>query len=320
MSPMTFIPEPQTEMCSYYSAGFANEVASGPVAGWAGVPRDGVYPDGPPIYGAYAPFPQSWPSPTYPSLSPAIESALLNHPPRSRDSIETASTSVSSLESDDSNVVTEDPQFQEHPHSHQSQVCISDESPIIHVPPFLPLSYINTTVTLSPSPAYDFAYPTLTGLKLPGPMKPKVSKPPSKQKILKYKTKPCKFFQTERGCPNGSACTFIHDESLSDTSSSPQKASSPIKEDLDRKSFIPVPWRVIGGGVLVGIKKDGADDNSAFDSEDSSSEDPHPQIFKKAVTPINTITRKRSNSIPSTPSVAQTKFGSLFSAESPGVL
>ncbi|PPQ72659.1 hypothetical protein CVT26_004325 [Gymnopilus dilepis] len=331
-NPMTIMPDRQSEMCSYYYAGLcmsgahcrsmnrflAWSVASNSVAGWTGLAVDGTYPDNPTVYGNYPAFPPSWPPSAYSPLSPSIENALLNHPPRSRDSVETSSTSISSLESDDSSAVTEDPQFQEHPHSHQSQVRISDDSPIIHVPPFLPLPYMTPAGPLSP-PGYDFVYPSLTTLKLPGPMKPKGPKPPSKQKILKYKTKPCKFFPTERGCPNGSACTFIHDEELPVMSSpTSSKPSSPIKEDSDRKGFVPVPWRVIGGGVLVGIKKDDTDYDSALDSDDSSDEQ-HRQKTSKGAAPM-AITRKRSNSIPSTPSIAQIKVGSLFSAESPGVL
>lgn len=152
---------------------------------WVG---DQTHPDSSPVYASYPSFPQSWSSPTYSSLPPAVGSALLNHPRRSHDSIETASASISSLESDDSSAVTEDPQFQEHPHSRQFQARISGDSPIIHVPPFLPLSYMTPVGPLSP-PGYDFVYPTLTTLKLPGPLKAKGPKPPSKQKILKYKSK-----------------------------------------------------------------------------------------------------------------------------------
>lgn len=102
----------------------------------------------------------------------------------------------------------------------------------------------------------------------------------------------------------------IHDEKLPETSSPPSsKPSSPVKEDANRKNFIPVPWRVIGGGVLVGIKKNDTDYDSALDSDDSS-ENPHPQIFNKG-TGSPGITRKRSNSIPSTPSVAQIRVGSV---------
>lgn len=63
--------------------------------------------------------------------------------------------------------------------------------------------------------------------------------------------------------------------------------------------------------MLVGIKKDDSDYDSAFDSDDSSSEDTRPQKSTKGIRPINIITRKRSNSIPSTPSIAQIKVGSV---------
>lgn len=81
-------------------------------------------------------------------------------------------------------IVTEDPQYEEHPHSHQSQICIADESPIIHVPPFhrAPL-YVNTAQP--PLLAYDYAYANVAGAK----SRRGSSKSPSKQKSLKYKSR-----------------------------------------------------------------------------------------------------------------------------------
>ncbi|KDR82584.1 hypothetical protein GALMADRAFT_220568 [Galerina marginata CBS 339.88] len=339
------VPESSPAMCRYYYAGScvngalcryrhgneASEIFNAPIsptsaADWP-TSTDGTYLDSPPQYGSYSSFPQSWSSSAYSlssSFPPLVESALFASPPRSRDSIDTCSTSLSSLESDEVVVATEDPQYLEHPHSHQSQVCVMDDSPVIHVPPFLPLSYMNPVGTLSPSHSYDFVYSLMGGLKLPGQMKSRTggSKSSSKQKALKYKTKPCKFFPTERGCPNGSACTFVHDEGRSRTSSPPSKLSK--LEDNVRKNFIPIPWRVIGGGVLVGVQRDEDADNdsddSSLDSDDSSSLDPYPQHSTKNVPSIKIITRRRSNSIPPTPSTTQVRVENLFSAESPGVL
>lgn len=137
------------------------------------------------------------------------------------------STSTSSLGSDDLAVVTEDPKYDEHSHPHQSQVCVADDAPVIHVPPLHPLLYANTTGAHTPNSSYDYVYMPGMGIK-PGRSKSRIggSKSSLKQKALKYKSplhvsslrttklieirlaKPCKFFNTEKGCPNGSACTL----------------------------------------------------------------------------------------------------------------
>jgi hypothetical protein len=225
------------------------------------------------------------------------------------------------LESDDQVVVTEDPKYDEHSHAHQSQVCVADDEPVIHVPPFHPLLYSSTTYI--PNPSYDYVYTPGLGTKPSGPSKSRNrgSKSSLKQKALKYKTKPCKFFNTEKGCPNLDACTFLHDEQISGSQplSALKVPASAVLNEGPRKNFVPIPWRVIGGGVLVGVKKDEpSDEKSNFDS---GSDFPYSSLAPPPnPAPLKIITRQRSNSIPPTPSTAQVKAEHLFSAESPGVL
>ncbi|CAA7262969.1 unnamed protein product [Cyclocybe aegerita] len=288
------------------------------IADWAGTSANPNYPESP-TYGGYNPY--MWspslysPANSFPSTR---NSMLFSAPTRSRDSIDTA-TSLSSVDSDDVIVVTNDPKYSEHSHSHQSQVCIADDSPVIHVPPFYPTlnGVYSPTSPISP---YNYSYGGMAGnLMLPPSMKPHTgAKPISKQKILKYKTKPCKFFPTEKGCPNGTTCTFIHDEGYPIIASPAKHSrfSSSSNEEGERKSYFPIPWRVIGGGVLVGVKKDEEDEaDSDYEyAEKAAAAKPN------SVSPIKIITRQRSNSIPPTPSTTQVKVEHLFSAESPGVL
>ncbi|PPR00461.1 hypothetical protein CVT24_004522 [Panaeolus cyanescens] len=286
---------------------------------WAAVVSpDATYLESPTISSSYG-YPPQWPhSPfllnsNYPHF---VEAALVGVPARSRDSIDTlaTSTSFSTQDSDEisSSAVTDDPRYGEHSHSYQSQVCIVDEPPLVHVAPYYAVPSNSVPTNSGPSPPYE---PYGTGYQAPNVrVKPRnPSKPPSKQKLMKYKTKPCKFFVTSRGCPNGSACTFIHDEM-----EYPSDDGLVSKEDMSKKNFFPIPWRVIGGGVLVGVKRDGDDK----EEESSEIDRPHSSDSKQSsnMSPIKIVTRQRSNSIPPTPSTAQVKVEHLFSAESPGVL
>jgi len=149
--------------------------------------------------------------------------------------------------------------------------------------------------------------------------KPRSStRPSTKQKNLKYKSKPCRFFPTERGCPKGSLCTFIHDE-LKHQIPSPVKDSN-LKEESCRKNYFPVPWRVIGGGVRVGITEtEDLEDSDLFSTANTSRPVDHSALKLENVTPIKILSRKRSNSNPLAPSPhsLQFKVEHLFSAESP---
>jgi len=101
----------------------------------------------------------------------------------------------------------------------------------------------------------------------------------SRKLAASYKTKPCKFWRQDGSCPNGQACSFIHDEDMpgkarsqsSDDSTeigSPSSAhSSQLPSDLPAKplsvieekkkhGFYPISWRVIGGGVMMSGKRE----------------------------------------------------------------
>lgn len=146
----------------------------------------------PPLFANYPSFAQSWSHhPISPPFSPIADSVLFS-PARCRDSINT-SISSSSAESDESVVVTDDPQYQEHSHSHQSQVYIADDTPVIHVPPYhQSLSYISSAGLLSPTHSYDrYGMDGLNmgGLKVSHPHRSRItSKPISKAKLIKYKS------------------------------------------------------------------------------------------------------------------------------------
>lgn len=245
------------------------------------------------------------------TLSPktAAESPLLASSAPSPESMATGSTST--LDLDELVMVTDDPQYHEHLHSYQSQVYVDDDSPVIHVPPYSP--FYQLTFNERHAPPYSYENPYMFGKLLDNPRTNTRSS--TKQKILKYKTKPCRFFLTERGCPKGSSCTFIHNESLHQAPS-PVKESSP-KEENGRKNYFPVPWRIIGGGVRVGVKTDDSDQYSTVTS--SPSVDPALK-FDNGAPSTQVISRKRSTSNPSSPHFQQFKVEHLFSAESPGVL
>jgi len=99
----------------------------------------------------------------------------------------------------------------------------------------------------------------------------------SRKLAASYKTKPCKFWRQDGACPNGQACSFIHDEDIPGTATSqsseesteigsPSSAHSsqfpydlPAKplsaiEEKKKHGFYPISWRVIGGGVMMGGK------------------------------------------------------------------
>ncbi|KAL0960746.1 hypothetical protein HGRIS_005770 [Hohenbuehelia grisea] len=91
-------------------------------------------------------------------------------------------------------------------------------------------------------------------MRLPSPESPR-----TKGRAANFKTKPCKFYRPDMGCPNGADCTFIHDKSEKRRSEaySPENPSLPSRplsqqEINTSKGFFPVSWRVIGGGVKIG--------------------------------------------------------------------
>lgn len=96
----------------------------------------------------------------------------------------------------------------------------------------------------------------------------------------------------------------IHEESHPRTSSPPPK---PTSEGETRKNFVPIPWRVIGGGVRVGIQVEDAENNDScttFSKDLSLDISPISNEKISVIRPGN-ISRQRSNSIPSAPSITQ---------------
>ncbi|KAF9464129.1 hypothetical protein BDZ94DRAFT_516002 [Collybia nuda] len=262
-------------------------------------------------------------------------------PTHSIDSSMSLSTSASSSLSDDVLFMTGDPQYSEHPHSYQSQVHVTDDVPLIHVPPFYPS--LNTHV---PHVAPDTNYPAPQNIYGSYAFQPPISlvspthtrKHPPKQKIIQYKTKPCRFYGVNGVCPNGEECTFIHDEPgrqpEPSTIVNPQLPPKPVSkiEENKKKNFFPISWRVIGGGVKMGGLKQTSSTLKTSESPDIAVESDRLQTSDadRASSPGETAlqtssktkptTRPRSTSIPSTPSIAHVNVESLFSAESPGGL
>lgn len=193
-----------------------------------------TYPDSPSLYSSPPAYVQAWAPATYATHTHAHprspDSPAAHRAPhtsvRSRDSVPSldttsTTTATSSAESDD--VVfatTSDPKYPEHTHSHQSQVCIADDMPLVHVPPFRGAPFIpyplNTHVThhhhvgvRTPTSVYQHhdpyaaysAGPASIGGKTP-PSNGSRRSPSSKslkQKTIKYKSLSCfSTFQCER--------------------------------------------------------------------------------------------------------------------------
>ncbi|KAF9454876.1 hypothetical protein P691DRAFT_204661 [Macrolepiota fuliginosa MF-IS2] len=273
-------------------------------------------------------------------------------------------------------VVTEDPQFAEHAHNaHQSQVRVLDMD---HAPPGVGLGFggHGGPGYLPPPPLWEAGgahYYSPGGYSV-GDQKSAVAprtNPPtrsssrasSRSKSTRYKTKPCKFYTVEKGCPSGDGCTFIHDASIPPVppiirshskspklcGSSDSRVRSPTTSadkddekskksgsqdddeagDNKEKSFFPITWRVIGGGVLIGGKRvAGSVENDLHGSQEggsisletgaSDSTDSGRRVFSKLGASA-TRPRSRSTSAPlRRPGRGiGNGNGNLFSAESP---
>lgn len=72
-----------------------------------------------------------------------------------------------------------------------------------------------------------------------------------RRRASKFKTKPCKFYNTPEGCPSGTHCTFIHVNPPT-----PQVVEVTTPTGCADKSLKHPhgPWRVISGGVIFGAK------------------------------------------------------------------
>lgn len=82
---------------------------------------------------------------------------------------------------------------------------------------------------------------------------------------------------------------------------------SPVSKGELRRDFFPIPWRVIGGGVLVGVKREGDGDEREAESSNTGGTNHSSSKQTSNMSPIKIVTRQRSNSIPPTPSTAQVK-------------
>lgn len=110
------------------------------------------------------------------------------------------------------------------------------------------LQYPNNTDTRCGDvsyPGYNRGY-TPTGLKTQAATYRKAEQ--GKEKLTLYRTKPCKFFSARKTCPEGNKCRFIHDL---EKGKKARKADN--QEELKARDYYPITWRVIGGGVMMGL-------------------------------------------------------------------
>lgn len=96
------------------------------------------------------------------------------------------------------------------------------------------------------------------------------------------------------------------------------KPTEEPKSKSPKENFFPISWRVIGGGVVVGTAKDSAhprnseDIPSIPDSPALCADLPPPEVTPTTVPLLQTSPpRKRSNSIPTTPSSSHVLVGSV---------
>ncbi|KAG1818485.1 uncharacterized protein BJ212DRAFT_1345806 [Suillus subaureus] len=127
------------------------------------------------------------------------------------------------------------------------------------------LQYPNNTGTRCSNvayPGYNRGY-TPTGSKPRTATRRKAEQ--GKEKPTLYRTKPCKFFSTRKTCPGGNKCRFIHDvekskrtkkaDSQARGTAPPHLPPKPrsLQEELKTHDYYPITWRVIGGGVMMGL-------------------------------------------------------------------
>ncbi|KAF9013320.1 hypothetical protein BDQ17DRAFT_1343206 [Cyathus striatus] len=291
------------------------------------------------MYASYNPYYSAWPSYSSRHVAytnqlfiPAMSPSQLH----SRDSVSSGSSSLSPSDFDEGYITTEDPQYAEHSHQHQSQIQVYEEQQSLPI--------VFPSLECAPPKAGMYHTPVSPNTAL-GLSPKKSSRHSGKNRAAKYKTKPCKFYNTLKGCPTGEGCTFIHGESdrallnLSLSSGGNGAHLSPkalsLGEEGGKKNFFPIPWRVIGGGVLLSSKQSrrnsrsrdrgSGQDELVEEGVNNATATLKQQAVPHVVPPDHDERPKprrrlRSNSIPPTPSSAHVKVNTLFSAESPGVL
>ncbi|KAH8822543.1 hypothetical protein DL96DRAFT_294289 [Flagelloscypha sp. PMI_526] len=140
---------------------------------------------------------------------------------------------------------------------------------------------------------------------------------PSKRKLSKYKTKRCKFWTPETGCPNGPSCTFVHGDEAETILPRPAVGhgvpSKPVsvQEANAQKGYYPVNWRVIGGGVKMGVDHEPTQSAEFVPSSHSYDEDSSSSATSTASPGFR---RRRSNSNPDAPNLEYSQAKS-FHAE-----
>ncbi|KAJ8691381.1 hypothetical protein PTI98_010964 [Pleurotus ostreatus] len=137
-----------------------------------------------------------------------------------------------------------------------------------------------------------------------------VSPPPGlpKAKAANYKTKPCRFFLSNRPCPNGEDCTFIHGDSDFAEKQLPTAKSAglplppkptTLQEANAQKGYFPVSWRIIGGGVP--LSQDPSASSVSSGSTSSSREDvsePLGHIARPADIPSSLSRKNKASATP----------------------
>lgn len=123
------------------------------------------------------------------------------------------------------------------------------------------LQYPNNTGTRYSNVACSGYTPT--GLKPRAATRRKAEQGKEKQTL--YRTKPCKFFSAGKTCRGGNKCRFIHEvekSKLAKKADNQARGTAPshlppkpcsLQEETKARDYYPITWRVIGGGVMMGL-------------------------------------------------------------------
>lgn len=123
------------------------------------------------------------------------------------------------------------------------------------------LQYPHNTGTRYSNVAFSGYTPT--GLKHRAATRRKAAQGKEKQTL--YRTKPCKFFSEGKTCRGGNKCRFIHDVEKgkqAKKADNQARGTAPshllpkprsLQEEIKARDYYPITWRVIGGGVMMGL-------------------------------------------------------------------